>query len=56
MADIAFDTVVETFEQLPRARRRDADAIAESLSRAVRAAIGARWAKKPVCHVHVLTV
>jgi ribonuclease J len=56
MADIAYDTVVGTFEQLPKARRRDADAIAESLSRAVRAAIGARWAKKPVCHVHVLTV
>jgi ribonuclease J len=56
MADIVRDTVIDTFEQLPRGRRRDPDAVAESLTRAVRAAIGARWAKKPTCHVHVLTV
>jgi ribonuclease J len=56
MADIALAAAVDTFEQLPRARRRDPDAIAESVTRGVRAAIAGRWTKKPVCHVHVLTV
>ena len=41
---------------MPRARRRDPDAVAEAARRAVRAAIGAAWSKKPMCHVHVLTV
>jgi len=26
------------------------------LRRAVRAAVAQRWGKKPMCHVHVLTV
>lgn len=54
--DHILDTVVTTFENLPRARRRDADAIAESLERAVRGAVNAIWGKKPVCHVHVVEV
>ena len=32
------------------------DDVAESLRRAVRAAIAERWGKKPICHVHVLVV
>jgi len=56
MAEVAQAAAIETFEQLPRAQRRDADAIAESVTRGVRSAIAARWTKKPVCHVHVLTV
>ena len=54
--EIAYDTVLTTFESLPRGRRRDPDAVAEAIRRAVRAAIAARWGKKPMCHVHVLTV
>jgi ribonuclease J len=53
---IAYDAVVEAFESLPRPRRRDADAVAEATKRAVRASVGAAWQKKPICHVHVLTV
>jgi ribonuclease J len=56
MADIAYDAVLATFESLPRARRRDADAVAEAVSRGVRAAIAERWGKKPLCRVHVLSV
>jgi ribonuclease J len=52
--DIAFDAVVSTFEGLPRARRRDPDAMAESVRRAVRAAVNEHWGKKPICVVHVL--
>jgi ribonuclease J len=56
MAEIAYDAVKATLESLPRARRRDPDETAESIRRAVRAAIAERWGKKPVCHVHVLAV
>ena len=41
---------------MPRARRRDPDSVAEAVRRAVRAAVAERWGKKPMCHVHVLTV
>ncbi len=54
--EIVFDVVVSTVEGLPRARRRDPDALAESVRRAVRAALNEHWGKKPLCYVHVLTV
>jgi ribonuclease J len=54
IADDVFDVVVSTVENLPRARRRDPDAVAESVRRAVRAEINGQWGKKPLCVVHVL--
>jgi ribonuclease J len=54
--EIARRAVEEAFEALPKPRRRDPDDVAESLRRAVRAAIAERWGKKPICHVHVLVV
>jgi ribonuclease J len=54
--DIVFDVVVSTVESLPRARRRDPDAMAESVRRAVRGIVNEHWGKKPLCLVHVLTV
>jgi ribonuclease J len=54
--DIVFDVVVSTVEGLPRARRRDPDAMAESVRRAVRAVLNEHWGKKPICLVHVLTI
>jgi len=56
MTDIAYDAVVETMQSLPKARRRDPDAVEESVKRAVRAAIAANWGKKPICLVHVVAV
>jgi len=56
MTEIARDAVEDAFEALPKPRRRDPDAVAEAVRRAVRSAIGERWNKKPICHVHVLTV
>jgi ribonuclease J len=56
MTDIAYDAVIETFEQLPKPRRRDPDAVEESVRRAVRAAVAGHWGKKPICVVHVVTV
>jgi ribonuclease J len=54
--DRVYDIVLSTFESLPRARRRDPDALAESIRRAVRNEVNAAWGKKPVCQVQVLTV
>jgi ribonuclease J len=56
MNEIAYDAIVDTFESLPRPRRRDPEAVAEAIRRAVRAALAAHWGKKPICHVHVVTV
>jgi ribonuclease J len=56
IARVAYDAVIEAIDSMPRARRRDPDAIAEAARRAVRGTLGAVWRKKPVCHVHVLVV
>jgi ribonuclease J len=56
MSAIVYDAVLDAFEALPRARRRDPESIAEVLRRAVRAAVAQAWQKKPVCHVQVLVV
>jgi ribonuclease J len=56
LEEIAMDAVEDTFESLPRQRRRDPDAVAEAVKRAVRGAIAQQWGKKPICYVHVLSV
>ena len=56
IADAVIDAVIETLQSMPRGRRRDPDAVAEAIRREVRAAVADRWGKKPMCHVHVLTV
>ena len=48
--------IFDTFDHLPRGRRRDADAVAQSIERAVRAVIRDAWGKKPVVHVLVMEV
>jgi ribonuclease J len=47
---------VGTLESLSRARRRDPDAVSESVRRAVRAAVRDAWGKKPICTVFVAIV
>jgi len=56
MLEIAHEAVLQAFKSMPQPRRRDPDTVAEALRRAVRAAISSAWKKKPICHVHVLTV
>jgi len=56
MQEAMEDAILETFESLPRKRRGDPDSVAEAIRRAVRATVNERWGKKPMCHVHVLTV
>ncbi|HEY4142742.1 MAG TPA: ribonuclease J [Pseudolabrys sp.] len=56
IADAVYDAVEDTVGSLPRKRRGDPDAVAEAVRRAVRSVVVQRWGKKPMCHVHVLTV
>jgi ribonuclease J len=56
LAEAVEDAVLDTFHSLGRGKRRDPDAVAEAVRRAVRAAVNERWRKKPMCYVHVLEV
>jgi ribonuclease J len=56
MVYIIAETVAETIEQLPRARRRDPDSIEEAVRRAVRSVVMTHWGKRPLCLVQILTV
>lgn len=56
MDELIYDVAVATFDNLPRAKRRDSDAVGEAVRRAVRSAIAEQWGKKTVCVVHVLEV
>ena len=56
MDDIAYNAVVETFETLPKPRRRDPDSVAEAVRRGVRAAVAQHWRKKPNVTVHIVVV
>jgi ribonuclease J len=54
MAELAYEAAVETFESMPRPRRRDPDSVAEAVRRGVRAAVAGPWGKRPWVIVHVL--
>jgi ribonuclease J len=56
MASIAYAAAVNTFETLPKPRRRDPDSVEEAVRRGVRAAVGDRWGKRPNVTVQVLVV
>jgi ribonuclease J len=56
IAEMALEAVINALDSMPRGRRRDPDAVAEAARRAIRSAISSAWRKKPMCHVHVLTV
>jgi ribonuclease J len=56
IGQLVYDAILEAIDSMPRPRRRDPDAVAEAARRAVRAAVGTAWRKKPICHVQVLTV
>ncbi len=55
-ADLIDDAVMEVLKTLPRARRRDPDAVEQAVARAVRGMARAHWGKKPACHVMVVEV
>ena len=54
MEEIVFEAIDEAFKSMPKARRRDPDAVEEAIQSAVRGKLGELWGKKPLCHVMVL--
>jgi ribonuclease J len=56
MEETAMNAVLDTLDSIPRPVRRDPDALAEALRRAVRAAVAQAWGKKPLCKVFVSVV
>ena len=56
MDEIVDEAIFSTLDQLPRGKKRDADAASTAVERAVRGAVGNAWGKKPVVHVLVVEV
>src|SRR5277367_3578652 len=48
--------IFETFESLPRGKRKDADFVSGAIERGVRNSVNAVWGKKPMVHVLVVEV
>jgi ribonuclease J len=56
MDAIVDDALFQTFDHLPRQKRRDADVVSAAIEKAVRNAIAAAWGKRPSVHVLVVEV
>ncbi len=54
--DLVADAVEDLFENLPKAKRRDPDALQTALERTVRSTVAEAWGKKPVVHALVIEV
>lgn len=50
------DALFQTFDQLPRPKRRDADLVSTAIERAVRNAVATAWGKRPLVRVLVVEV
>ncbi|HYP58248.1 MAG TPA: ribonuclease J, partial [Beijerinckia sp.] len=53
---IVDDALFQTFDHLPRQKRRDADLVSNAVEKAVRSAVAAAWGKRPAVHVLVVEV
>lgn len=53
---IVDEALFQTFDHLPRPKRRDADIVSIAIEKAVRSAVAAAWGKRPVVHVLVIEV
>ena len=56
MDQIVDDALFQTFDHLPRPKRRDADVVSIAIEKAVRNAVAAAWGKRPAVHVLVVEV
>ena len=54
--DILFDVALDTVENLPRSKRRDADTVRDAVASAVRSEARDVWGKRPITTVHVTIV
>lgn len=50
------DTVSDLLDNIPKARRRDPEALRNALERGVRSAVNEEWGKKPLVHALVIEV
>ena len=48
--------IFATLDNMPRARRRDADTVVDAIEKSIRSALGQAWGKKPAVHVLVVEV
>lgn len=55
MGEVVDEALFATFEGMPRARRRDPDAVSTAIERSVRGAVSSVWGKKPIVHVMVVS-
>jgi len=56
MLDVVLDAVDGTLRSIPQNNRKNPESLAESVRRAVRAAVNEVWGKKPICKVLVNVV
>ncbi|MEJ0095373.1 MAG: ribonuclease J [Methylocella sp.] len=56
MDAIVDEAMFQTFDQLPRQKRRDADLVSTAVEKAVRNAVAGAWGKRPTVHVLVVEV
>jgi ribonuclease J len=54
--DIVADAVEDLIEGMPKAKRRDSEAVRNALERGVRAAVNEEWGKKPLVNALVIEV
>jgi ribonuclease J len=53
---IVDEALFQTFDQLPRPKRRDADVVSNAIGKAVREAVALAWGKRPAVQVLVVEV
>ncbi|WP_026606670.1 ribonuclease J [Methylocapsa acidiphila] len=56
MDAVVDDALFQTFDHLPRQKRRDADIVSSAIEKAVRNAVASAWGKRPAVHVLVVEV
>ncbi len=56
MEEIVDRAIFDTFDNLPRPRRRDPDAVSDSIEKAVRNTLRSVWGKRPQVHVLVMQI
>src|SRR5271166_4331222 len=54
--EIIDSAIFDTFESLPKGKRRDPDFLSSAIERGVRSSVGGVWGKKPQVHVLVVEV
>lgn len=56
MGEVVYDSVLDIIESLPRARRRDPDALEDSVRRGLRSNVEEAWGRRPNCTVVTVVV